>query len=311
MTPPIMLLAALLSLFGAGAAALVLLHRAREERLVHDRLRSITGDRRRHPRALPTPNGPALLGLIARLGTTLARSGLLSQATIGELEQTLVAAGMRGRNGLGLFIGSKIMLLLWLPAAAWLLLHGVDLPRPLPHLLPLAAAVGGLLLPDIVVRRLRTRYVARVDRGVADALDMLVICTQAGLALEAAMERVAHEIAHAHPELAAELGQTTSELRIAVDTPRALANLGTRTGLPSLKRTTATLVQTLNFGTPLTGALRVLAGEMRQQTLTRFEERAARLPVLLTLPMILFIFPCLFIVIGGPAVIQLAQAFSR
>ena len=181
----------------------------------------------------------------------------------------------------------------------------------LGRLLPLVAGVAGLLIPDMVVRRIRTRYVARVERGVPDVLDLLVICTQAGLGLEAAIERVAGEIARAHPELARELAHTTGELRIAVDTQRVLIKLGTRTGLESLKRVTATLAQTLQFGTPLSGALRVLAAEMRQQVLTRFEERAARLPVMLTLPMILFIFPCLFIVVGGPAVIQLGRALAR
>ena len=311
MTPGLILLAAALSALIAGGAAILLLHRARQERLVHDRLRAISGDRRQRPRVTPRADSPLVLRVVAGIGTTIARSGLLSNATIGELEQTLVTAGLHGRNGLGLFIGSKLMLLIWAPAAAWLLLRGLPVPELLQRLVPLLAGAIGLLLPDMTVRRMRERYLARVERGVPDALDMLVICTQAGLGLEAAMERVADEIAHAHPELAAELAQTTRELRIAVDTPRALAGLGSRTGLASLKRVTATLVQTLNFGTPLTAALRVLAAEMRQQMLTRFEERAARLPVMLTLPMILFIFPCLFIVIGGPAAIQLGQVFTR
>ncbi len=311
MTPELVLLIAALSALLAGAAAILLLRRSRHERLVHQRLRSVSGDRRREPRALPRSEGLLPLRIVASIGTTIARSGLLSSATIGELEQTLVASGLRGRNGLGLFIGSKIMLLVWAPLASWLLLSGFPVSDLMQRILPLAAGGLGLLLPDMMVRRMRTRYLARVERGVPDALDMLVICTQAGLGLEAAMERVAGEIAHAHPDLARELVQTTSELRIAVDTPRALASLGTRTGLDSLKRVTATLVQTLQFGTPLTAALRVLAAEMRQHMLTRFEERAARLPVMLTLPMILFIFPCLFIVIGGPAVIQLGNVFSR
>ena len=144
-----------------------------------------------------------------------------------------------------------------------------------------------------------------------DALDMLVICAQAGLGLEPAMRRVSVEIVHAHPEIARELTQTTNELRISVDSHRALTNLGARTGLDSLRRVTSTLAQTLQYGTPLTEALRTLSAEMRQWMLTRFEERAARLPVLLTMPMILFIFPCVFIVIGGPAVLQLMKAFGQ
>jgi len=295
----------------AVAAALVLLRRSRQERLVHRRLRTISGDRRREPRAIAAADASWLLRAVTYLGTTTTRSGLVSRATIAELEQTLGNAGLPGRNGLGLFIGSKLTLLILAPLATWLLLQALPVAGPLGRMLPAGACAIGLLLPDMAVRRMRSRYLARVEAGVADALDLLVICTQAGLGLQPAMERVAGELRHAHPELAAELAQTTSELRIAVDVPRALTSLGTRTGLPCLRRVTATLVQTMNFGTPLTATLRVLAAEMRQQMLTRFEERAARLPVMLTMPMILFIFPCLFIVIGGPAVIQLGRAFVR
>ena len=311
MTPALVVAAAALCAMLALAAALLLVHRSRQERLVHQRLRAISGDRRREPRAIAAAGGPWLLRSVAHLGTAATRSGLLSRATIGELEQTLAAAGLHGRNGLGLFIGSKIMLLICAPLAAWLLLRAFPLAGPLARLLPPAAGAIGLLLPDTIVRRMRARYLARVEAGVADALDLLVICTQAGLGLQPAMERVAEELRHAHPDLAAELAQTTSELRIAVDASRALTGLGVRTGLPGLQRVMATLVQTMNFGTPLTATLRVLAAEMRQQMLTRFEERAARLPVMLTMPMILFIFPCIFIVIGGPAVIQLGRAFAH
>jgi tight adherence protein C len=101
------------------------------------------------------------------------------------------------------------------------------------------------------------------------------------------------------------------ELRLAVDSRTALLSLGQRTGLDSLRRVTSTLAQTMQYGTPLTEALRSLSAEMRQFSLTRFEEKAARLPVMLTLPMILFIFPCVFIVIGGPAVLLLSKAFSH
>jgi len=311
MSAPMLIAATSLCAWLAVAAALLLLGRSRQERLVHRRLRAISGERRREPRAIPGPRAPWLLRAVTHLGTATTRTGLVSRATIGELEQTLANAGLRGRNGLGLLIGSKLMLLTLAPLATWSLLHAFSVAGSFARLLPAAACAIGLLLPDTAVRRMRARHLARVEAGVADALDLLVICTQAGLGLQPAMERVTDELRHAHPELAAELAQTTSELRIAVDVPRALTSLGTRTGLPCLQRVTATLVQTMNFGTPLTATLRVLAAEMRQQMLTRFEERAARLPVMLTIPMIIFIFPALFIVIGGPAVIQLGHAFVR
>jgi tight adherence protein C len=308
MTPPAMLMAALLVGAAALAGGLALVASVRRERRILQRLQGIRGTSYQR-RVRPT--GSLLLRSIGALGTGVARSGVLSNKTIEELEQTLISSGLRGGNGLGLFIGSKLLLFAALPVLALLLAPQAGLSAQTTHLLTAIAPAAGLLLPDMIVRRNRDNYLQRVDAGVADALDMMVISTQAGLGLESAFHRVAAEIAHAHPDLARELEATLSEMRIAVDTQRALANLGKRTGLPSLKRVTAMLGQTIQFGTPLSEALRVLSAEMRQEVLTKFEERAARLPVLMTIPMILFIFPCIFIVIAGPSAIQIMQVFSH
>ena len=131
------------------------------------------------------------------------------------------------------------------------------------------------------------------------------------MSLEPGMTRVAFELRRSRPEVAREFDATVRELEILSDSTMALGNLGRRTGLDSLKRLVSTLTQTMQYGTPLSDALRSLSNEMRQMSLTRFEERAARLPVLLTLPMILFILPCIFIVVGGPAGITVAKSLSK
>ncbi len=247
--------------------------------------------------------------LVAGIGTLLARSGLLPAKTRAELEQTLASSGLRQRNAFALFIGGKLLLCLLVPCATFVLLHSVELR---PGLRPIGvgmAAIAGLLLPDLIVRRKRSAYLAAVARGLPDALDMLVICSEAGLGLEAGLERVAAEIEPANREIATELKLTSGELRILADRRIALTNMGTRTGLETLKRLGATLVQTLQYGTPLSQALRTLAAEMRYEMLMRFEAQAARLPVLLTVPMILFILPCIFIVVGGPAGLTVARTF--
>jgi tight adherence protein C len=172
------------------------------------------------------------------------------------------------------------------------------------------AGVIGLLTPDYVIGKIRGRHLARVDMGLPDALDMMVICAEAGLGLEPAICRVGAEIRHVHPALADELARTSRELSMLADNRIALANMGSRTGLDSLRRLGGTLIQTMQYGTPLSGALRMLSTELRLETLTRFEERAARLPVLLTLPMILFILPCVFLVVGGPAIIQVMKVMG-
>ncbi|OYV32545.1 MAG: hypothetical protein B7Z80_26600 [Rhodospirillales bacterium 20-64-7] len=115
----------------------------------------------------------------------------------------------------------------------------------------------------------------------------------------------------AYPEASSELEQTATEMQVLSDTRLAIAQLGTRTGLEALKRLSATLIQSMQYGTPMSDALRVLSTELRQQALNRFEARAARLPVMMTLPTIAFILPCVFLVAGGPAIIQLMHAFSH
>ncbi len=245
--------------------------------------------------------------LLAGVGALMSRSGLLPAKTLDELERTLVSAGMRQRNALGLFIGGKVVLFALLPLLVFMMLHNTSV-SPMVRMIGVgAAAVAGLLLPDFIVRSRRAAYLKEVGRGLPDALDMLVICSEAGLGLEIGLDRVATEIAPAHPAIAAELKLTSGELRILADRRIALTNMGTRTGLDTLKRLGGTLIQTLQYGTPLSQALRTLSAEMRYEMLMRFEAQAARLPVLLTVPMILFILPCIFIVVGGPAGLTVAR----
>lgn len=249
--------------------------------------------------------------VLAALGQLLLRTGLLSARTRADLELTLMSAGLRGRNGLEIFIGGKIGLVVGLPLLAMLAMREVHLPPVLSIVIPAAAAVVGLLLPDIVVRYRRTRYIQRVERGLPDALDLLVICSQAGLGLTAAIVRVAEEMQHGNADIGLEFMLTANELQLMADSRLALANLGSRTGVAGLVRLGTTLIQSLQYGTPLTDSMRVLSAEMRQDTLTRFEARAARLGVLLTLPMIIFILPCVFLVVGGPAAIQVLHVGSH
>jgi tight adherence protein C len=295
------------ALLAVGAAALVLLlasaalvmRAAGRARLLRARITAIHGGATGGPPAPPLP-----MRLLLAVGAGMTRSGMLSAKTLAEFEQTLSAAGYRGDRALALFLGGKVVLLLGLPALAFLLLRDADI-EPFWFLVAVVgSAVAGMLLPDMILRNMRKRYLKTVENGLADALDLLVICAEAGLSLEAGVDRVAQELRAGNAAIANELGLTANELRIMTDRRLALVNLGKRTGLDSLKRLSGTLSQTLQYGTPLTQALRVLAAEMRQEMLTRFEAKAAKLPVLLTVPMIVFILPCVFLIVGGPAVVQ-------
>jgi tight adherence protein C len=252
----------------------------------------------------------APLRLVAGLGVAIVKSGLLSARGRADLEQTLIASGFRAESALGLFIGSKIMLGALLPLVAFALIPPTTTPL-MRSVFLVGSGIVGLLAPDTVVKKIRDAYRSKLERALPDALDMMVICAQAGLGLEPAITRVSYEIRTAHPGIAQELALTASEMQVMTDSRAALLRLGERTGMETMRRLTSTLAQSLQYGTPLSDALRGLAAEMRQEALTRYEERAARLPVLLTLPMILFILPCVMIVVGGPAFIQLFRALAR
>ena len=238
-------------------------------------------------------------------------AGLLSASTLEELELRLSTAGFRGRNALAAFIGAKLLALVGLPLLCWIVVARTAWSPSIRFAAIAGAGVVGLLLPDYVVRTLHKRHLKAVERGLPDALDMLVICSEAGLGLEPAIERVGREIGHAHQDVAEELLNVAREMRVNADRRVALMNMGTRTGLASLRRLGVTLVQTLQYGTPLSQALRTLSAEMRQEALTRFEARAGRLPALLTVPMIVFILPCVFLIVGGPAIVHVIQLMHQ
>jgi tight adherence protein C len=256
-----------------------------------------------------TGNSNGAVEAVAKLGSALARSGLLPAATRSEFEQTLAQAGLRGGRGLGLFIGAKVVGVVVLPAIGYVLASGASATNF--YVVLGVTFLIGLLGPDFVLKQMRAAHLKRVEKGLPDALDMMVICAQAGLALENAIERVAIEFAAANKSVSEELAVCASELRIGSDRRAALQALGERTGLDTMKRFAGTLIQTMQFGTPLTHALRTLASEMRTDNLTAYEEKAARLPVLLTFPMILFILPVVFIVVGGPAGIRVSRMFPK
>ena len=305
----------ILSFGGVFAALMVssgmlMLRQMKQQERFAARVRAIHGQRQLGAAADTYAMWAALLRTVARFGQFILRSGLLSEKTRADLESTLTNAGLNGANGLAMFVGAKIVLALGLPVVAWGALHDVALPGMLGLAVPVGGFMIGLMAPDWLIGKKRKRHQQALEDGLPDALDMMVICAQAGLGLGAAIVRVSIELQNARWEVAQELAQTATELQMLSDSRIALTNLGSRTGVDCYKRLGATLVQTMQYGTPLTDSLRLLAAEMRQDTLTRFEARAARLPVLLTLPTILFILPCVFLIAAGPAIIQVMRAFA-
>lgn len=150
-----------------------------------------------------------------------------------------------------------------------------------------------------------------LQRGFPDTLDLLLICVESGLALDASLNRVCSELTRAYPEITAELNRTRLELALINDRVRALMNLGERTDMVAFKSLTAALIQSERFGTSLTDTLRVLSEDFRLQRLTDAETRAARLPVLLTIPLIFLLMPAFILIVLGPAIINFMHGNER
>ena len=168
----------------------------------------------------------------------------------------------------------------------------------------LAGAALGYYLPQILLRNAAARRRAALRRALPDGLDLMLICVEAGLSIEAAFARVSEEVGKASPVLAEEFALTSAELAFLSDRAAALGNLAHRTGLPQLRALASALQQAERYGTPLVQALRVLAQESRDGRMALAEKTAAALPPKLTVPMIAFFLPALFVVILGPAAIQ-------
>ena len=177
-----------------------------------------------------------------------------------------------------------------------------------PPIVKFGIAIGagylGFYLPNMFIENLVQRRQTAIGQSFPDSLDMLLICVQAGMSIEAAFGKVAKEVASQSLELAEEFSLTTAELSYLQDRRMAFDNLGKRTGLPGIKSVATALIQAERYGTPVSQALRVMAKENRDMRMSEAEKKAAALPPKLTVPMIIFFLPVLFIVIIGPAIIQ-------
>ncbi|MBB3346840.1 MULTISPECIES: type II secretion system F family protein [unclassified Sphingomonas] len=163
--------------------------------------------------------------------------------------------------------------------------------------------------PDLFLKNKINKRSDAIRKGLPDALDLLVICAEAGLTVDAAFHRVSRELGKAYPELGEEFALTAIELGFLTDRRHAFENLAMRVDLDAVRGVVTTMIQTEKYGTPLASALRVLSAEFRNERMMRAEEKAARLPAIMTVPLILFILPVLFVVILGPAACSLNDSF--
>jgi tight adherence protein C len=246
------------------------------------------------------PAKPKNPGLYDRLGALVAASAIVGTTERLKMERKLSAAGFRAKTRVATFVAFKVSFGIVCIIFAYFVVQSHHYDTVSNSAILLAGLVFGWRLPDIVLGRLSKARKLKIEAGMPDALDLLVICAEAGLNLEQSIEEISRALLPINKEVGEELGLTASEMRVLPDRSEALQNLGHRTGIAALNALTATLNQSIKFGTPLADSLRVLAAEMRNTRLSRFEEQAARLPVLLTMPLMMFIMPSVFIVIMTP-----------
>ena len=300
-----LLLAALLLLV---ALAAVLLLQEAGSRDLEARIAAVTGDERR------AAQGSMLAGLSAALqmlGRTIReRTRLYSEQDLAALSAALGASGLNPARMLPLVLGAKVAVMVLVPVLAVgyaLLARG----SPLHGLLAVAGALPvGVLVPEWALRLLRGPYTRELRRGAPDALDLLVVCTEAGMGLEAALDQVAREMRTSNRAMATALATLVDELRVLPDRRQAFANFGERSGVEGLRRMAAIIGQALHYGTPLGQALRAVAGELRRERLTRLEAKAVRLPGLLVFPLIFFILPALFIALMGSPMLHVMDTLG-
>jgi tight adherence protein C len=215
-------------------------------------------------------------------------------------------AGLRSERHLVSYLALRLVspALLALLAYVYASLIFKDLSPQVRLMTTVLAAIAGYYLPVILLKNLVIKRQKSIQRAWSDALDLLLICVESGMAVEPALQRVAREIGSASVPLAEELTLTVAELSYLQDRRKAFENLAKRTGISTVKAVVTSLIQSERYGTPLGTALRVLAQENRDVRMFEAERKAAALPPRLTVPMILFFLPVIFVVILGPAIIS-------
>jgi tight adherence protein C len=224
-----------------------------------------------------------------------------------EIKNKLKMAGLRGQAPLVAYMFCRLVMPIIVLIAAFVYLF-VLTNYKYPPMVKFGMAVGagylGFYLPNMFIQNLVQRRQQAISQSFPDALDMLLICVQAGMSIEAAFGKVAKEVTSQSIELAEEFSLTTAELSYLQDRRQAFDNLGKRTGIAGIKSVATALIQAERYGTPVSQALRVMAKENRDMRMSEAEKKAAALPPKLTVPMIIFFLPVLFVVILGPAIIQ-------
>jgi tight adherence protein C len=224
--------------------------------------------------------------------------------SIEHLRTMIQAAGHNPHRVLPVLLGCKVAFMVLTPVVAAISVFFIG-PLTIRLVVMGVGIVGGIMGPELALGVIRRRFVADLQRGTPDALDLLVLCSEAGMGLESALERVSQDMRQSNRAMSSVLDNLLNDLRVLPDRSEAFDNLGNRTGVEGLRRLGIMLGQSLQYGTPLGQALRAVATELRRDRMNKLEEKAIKLPAKLIFPLIFFIMPSLYIVLLGPSFMRL------
>jgi tight adherence protein C len=272
-------------------------------RAVRDRLAAVISPEAKQVTLLNSfqQSGISIKGIVQQFERVLPRS----QAEVSVVQQRMIRAGYRNSSAIRIFYGTKVLVPLILCAAV--LVSGLGSSSFFIYI----SALGlGFLAPDFWLGRQIKKRQAKIRRGLPDVLDLLVICIEAGLSMDGAVIRTAQELSSAHPAICDELGIVILEQRAGRPRVEAWKNLSQRADVDTLRSLVSVLVQSEQFGTSIARTLRTHSDTLRNQRMQKIEEMAAKTTVKLVFPLVLFIFPSLFVVVLGPAAIMMSESFK-
>ncbi len=263
----------------------------------------VTGVAMEIPEHAPRHPSLVLHELVQKLGSVLPAS----PKDVSVMQRRLIRAGMRGPNALKIFYGSKVFLGVALPLVMSVIVAGSSADASHKFVAVLASVAAGFFGPNEYVNIMGKRRQKQIQRGLANGLDLMVVCVESGLGLDQAIMQVAKELEHAHPEICEEFMLVNLELKAGKRRVESLRNLAERTSVEDLKKLVAVLIQADRFGTGVAASLRAHADYMRVQARQIAEEKAAKLGVKLIFPIFFCILPTLFVVTVGPITMRIIR----
>jgi tight adherence protein C len=282
-------------------ASVLLIHREIQVRALNARVnKAIVG--------LPGHSPPyhRLLSWISAFGTRYRR--FYSSENLEQLRSIVQASGFNPHRMMPIIIGGKTLSMLLFPLIAAFASHFMATSLSDRLIIIILATAVGIMGPRLMLRRISRRFNKAVDRGTPDAIDLLVVCSEAGMGLESALERVAQEMNRSNPAITIVLNGLLDDLRVLPNRREAFVNLGSRSTSDGLRRFGMMINQSMQYGTPLNHILRTVAEELRRDRITKLEERATKLGAKLIIPMVIFMLPAMGVIIAGSPFLHLIEA---